>query len=169
MQWDLEAFPLTWKIYHAFPRGMAGRFERGWNQPVPRPPAWKSHGSENRLHAVRLCNFQAGGAWNWAIPCWGKVAVARGKCGLGKVANTDWHEISACVIKTQRFKNSKSCYFFTLETHDGSSTFLHLAFSPVFRILHKNGSEPIRQKKPIFSVKETRVRIKEPDTGVREV
>jgi hypothetical protein len=39
------------------------------------PPAWKSHGSENRLHAVRLCNFQAGGAWNWAIPGWGKVAV----------------------------------------------------------------------------------------------
>ena len=51
------------------------------------------------MHAVRLCNFQAGGAWNWAIPCCCKVAVIRGKCGLGKVANMDWHEISASVIK----------------------------------------------------------------------
>ena len=68
------------------------------------PPAWKSHGSENRLHAVRLCNFQAGGAWNWAIPCWGKVAVARGKRGLGKVAKVDWHEISACAIKNSTFQ-----------------------------------------------------------------
>ena len=63
------------------------------------PPAWKSHGSENRLHAVRLCNFQAGGAWDRTIPCWGKVAVARGKCGLGKVANIDWHEIGMCNYK----------------------------------------------------------------------
>ena len=63
------------------------------------PSSWKSPGSENRLHAVRLCNFQAGGAWNWAIPCCCKVAVIRGKCGLGKVANMDWHEISECAIK----------------------------------------------------------------------
>ena len=33
------------------------------------------------------------------IPCWSKAAVACGKCGLGKVANVDWHEISASVIK----------------------------------------------------------------------
>jgi len=38
-----------------------------------------------------------------AIPCWGKVSVARGKCGLGKVANRDWHEISACAIKNETF------------------------------------------------------------------
>ena len=42
--------------------------------------------------------------WNWAIPCWGKVAVARGKRGLGKVANVDWHEISACAIKNSTFQ-----------------------------------------------------------------
>jgi len=34
-----------------------------------------------------------------AIPCWGKVALARGKCGLGKVANIDWHEIGMCNYK----------------------------------------------------------------------
>jgi len=42
--------------------------------------------------------------WDWAIPCWGKVAVARGKRGLGKVANVDWHEISACAIKNSTFQ-----------------------------------------------------------------
>ena len=77
------------------------------------PPAWKSHGSENRLHGVRLCNFQAGGAWNWAIPCWGKVAVARGKCGLGKVANKDWREISAFAITNTtirpKFEKLENC------------------------------------------------------------
>ena len=36
------------------------------------------------------------GAWNWAIPCWGQVAVARGKRGLGKVANVD-----VCVLLLQ--------------------------------------------------------------------
>ena len=52
--------------------------------------------------------------WNWAIPCWGKVAVARGKRGLGKVANVDWHEISAYAIKNETIrsgsKNSKICH-----------------------------------------------------------
>jgi hypothetical protein len=38
-------------------------------------------------------------AWRRAISCCGKVAVARGKCGLGKVANIDWQEISAFEIK----------------------------------------------------------------------
>jgi hypothetical protein len=52
---------------------------------------------------------------------------------------------------------------------NGSITFLFLAFSHVFRIHHKNGFEPIRQKKPNVSVKEIRVHIKEPDTGVRRV
>jgi hypothetical protein len=37
--------------------------------------------------------------------------------------------------------------------HNGSITFLHLAFSPVFRILHKNGSEPIRLKNRFFPSK----------------
>jgi len=45
--------------------------------------------------------FQVGTSQNWSIPCWGKVAAARGKCGLGKVANIDWHEISAFEIKNQ--------------------------------------------------------------------
>ena len=45
MKLDLEAFPLTWPIYHAFPRGVAGRFERVWNCPATRPlhlkiPGW---------------------------------------------------------------------------------------------------------------------------------
>jgi hypothetical protein len=121
------------------------------------PPAWKSHGSEIRLHAVRLCHFQAGGACDREIPCWGKVAVVRGKCRLGKVANIDWHEISHLKFKTQRFDLDRtrktqnlSFYFFTWEIHNGSITFLHLAFSPVFRILHKNGFEPSAQK-PDFS------------------
>jgi hypothetical protein len=52
--------------------------------------------------------------WDWAIPCWGKVAVARGKRGLGKVANVDWHEISAYAIKNETIrsgsKNSKICH-----------------------------------------------------------
>ena len=46
-----------------------------------------------------------------------------------------------------------SFYFFTWEIHNGSITFLHLAFSPVFRILHKNGFEPIRQKTRFFPSK----------------
>ena len=37
--------------------------------------------------------------WGRSIPCCCKVAAARGKCGLGKVANIDWHEIPASVIK----------------------------------------------------------------------
>ena len=37
--------------------------------------------------------------WFRATPCCCKVAAARGKCGLGKVANMDWHEISECAIK----------------------------------------------------------------------
>jgi hypothetical protein len=37
--------------------------------------------------------------WGRSIPCCCKVAAARGKCGLGKVANMDWHEISECAIK----------------------------------------------------------------------
>ena len=37
--------------------------------------------------------------WDRSIPCCCKVAAARGKCGLGKVANMDWHEISECAIK----------------------------------------------------------------------
>jgi hypothetical protein len=49
--------------------------------------------------------------WRRAIPCWSKVAVARGKCGLGMVANMDWHEISECEIKNATIrpgsKNSK--------------------------------------------------------------
>jgi hypothetical protein len=36
------------------------------------------------------------------------------------------------------------------EIHNGSITFLYLAFSPVFRILHKNGFAPIRQKTRFF-------------------
>ena len=31
-------------------------------------------------------SFQAGGACDRVIPCWGKVAVACGKCGLGNMA-----------------------------------------------------------------------------------
>jgi hypothetical protein len=105
--------------------------------------------------------------WRRAIPCWSKVAVARGKCGLGMVANMDWQEISECAIKNATIrpgsKNSKiatcslppktqnlSFYFFRWEIHNGSITFLHLAFSPVFRILYKNGFEPIRQKNRSF-------------------
>ena len=45
--------------------------------------------------------------WDWAIPCWGKVAVARGKRGLGKVANVDWHEISAYAIKTETIRSDQ--------------------------------------------------------------
>ena len=37
--------------------------------------------------------------WFRATPCCCKVAAVRGKCGLGKVANMDWHEISECAIK----------------------------------------------------------------------
>ena len=37
MYCNLEAFPLTWPIHHAIPRGVVGRFERVWNQLVPRP------------------------------------------------------------------------------------------------------------------------------------
>ena len=65
-----------------------GSFERVWNRHAL--PGWKSQGSENWLQALRLCKFQAGRAWNWAIRCWGKVTVARGKCGLGKVANLEY-------------------------------------------------------------------------------
>jgi hypothetical protein len=38
----------------------------------------------------------------------GKVAVARGKWGLGKVANIDWHEISACAIPPCQTRGSCS-------------------------------------------------------------
>jgi hypothetical protein len=42
------------------------------------------------------------------------VAAARGKCGLGKVANIDWHEISAFEIKNTTIrpgsKNAKIAY-----------------------------------------------------------
>ena len=52
--------------------------------------------------------------WNWSIPCWGKVAAECGKCGLGKVANIDWHEISAFEIKNATIrpgsKNAKIAY-----------------------------------------------------------
>ena len=41
----------------------------------------------------------------------------------------------------------------TWQIHNGSITFLHLAFSPVIRILHKNGFEPIRQKTRFFPSK----------------
>ncbi len=37
-----------WPIHHPFPRGVAGRFERAWNQLVPRSPRLEiSHGSED--------------------------------------------------------------------------------------------------------------------------
>ena len=53
-------------------------------------------------------------AWNWSIPSWGKVAAACAKCGLGKVANIDWHEISAFEIKNTTIrpgsKNAKIAY-----------------------------------------------------------
>jgi len=42
-------------------------------------------------------------AWNLAIPCWGKVAVGRGKCGLGKVANVDPKKFRHAPEKSQRF------------------------------------------------------------------
>jgi hypothetical protein len=50
--------------------------------PCPTPPP-------NWLQALRLCNFQAGGAGGRALPGRGKVAVAHGKCELGKMANVD--------------------------------------------------------------------------------
>jgi len=52
--------------------------------PTP-PPAWKSHGSENRLHAVRLCNFQAGGAGD------SPHEIAR------KISDEIPHEIARCI------------------------------------------------------------------------
>jgi hypothetical protein len=45
--------------------------------------------------------------WRRAIPRWGNEAVARGKCGLGKVANIDWQEISLCAIKNATIQKLK--------------------------------------------------------------
>jgi hypothetical protein len=49
--------------------------------------------------------------------------------------------------------NSSLSTFSRCEIHNDSITFLHVAFSPVFRILHKNGFEPIRQKPRFFPSK----------------
>jgi hypothetical protein len=43
------------------------------------------------------------GAWGRAIPGRGKVAVARGKCGLGKVASVDLTKFRHAPVKSQRF------------------------------------------------------------------
>ena len=45
------------------------------------------------------------GSWGRSIPCWGKVAAACGKCGLGKVANIEWHKISAFEIKNTTIRS----------------------------------------------------------------
>ena len=48
-------------------------------------------------------------------------------------------------------------FFHVLQIHNGSIPCLHIAFPPVFRILHKNGFEPIRKtrffpsKKPDYA------------------
>jgi len=39
------------------------------------------------------------------------------------------------------------------QIHNGSITCLHIAFPPVFRILYKNGFEPIRHKTRFFPSK----------------
>ena len=50
--------------------------------------------------------------------------------------------------------NSKLLFLlFHGKIHNDSITFLNLAFPPVFRILHKNGFEPIRQKSRFFPSK----------------
>ena len=59
--------------------------------------------------------------------------------------------------------NSKPLFLlFQGEIHNGSITCLHIAFSPVFRILIKT---VLNQPNRDFSVKETGLRIKEPNTG----
>ena len=61
--------------------------------------------------------------------------------------------------------NSKPLFLlFQGEIHNGSITCLHIAFSPVFRILIKTVlNQPAKNRD--FSVKETGLRIKEPNTG----
>ena len=90
------------------------------------------------------------GAWGTAIPRRGKVAGVRGKSGLGKVANVDWDEISVSESKNETIRLSgrnftRDCHAgmphrsesnLTWEMHNGSITFLYLAFSHVFRIYH---------------------------------
>ena len=73
-------------------------------------------------------------------------ALAATSAGLASRCRRDHSNVDHQKLKI-------SFYFFTCEIHNGSITFLHLAFSPVFRILHKNGFEPIRQKSRFFPSK----------------
>ena len=82
---------------------------------------------ENRLQALRLCNFQLPRTCCRAIPGWGKVAVARGKCGPGKVANVDLDEISACASKTA-----------TTESHTGDAQ--RFDYVPILTFLNFDSS-----------------------------
>ena len=53
----------------------------------------------------RLPDYQVQGTWLREFTGWGgKVAIVRGKCGLGKVANVDLDKISRHrQVQTQRF------------------------------------------------------------------
>ena len=53
----------------------------------------------------------------------------------------------------------------TREIHNVSITFLHLALSHVFRIHHKNGFEPMRQKNRMFPSKKPHCRSNEGNLG----
>ena len=88
------------------------------------------------------------------------------------------YRLARNLTKTQRFELDRktrklptcgkpfSFYFFTWR-YNGSITFLHLAFSPVFRILHKNGFEPIRQKTRFFPSKKPESAQKSPIPGLK--
>jgi hypothetical protein len=82
MQWDLEAFLLTQPIYHAFPRGVAGRFELVWIAPVPRPLHLKSQGGENWLQlsddVIFRCRGRGSGRFNASGSSAWKVRAGKG-------------------------------------------------------------------------------------------
>jgi hypothetical protein len=91
MQCDLETFPYTLLVHHAFPRGVSGCFERVWNRSAPRPAPGNCRVVRTgcRLSNDAIFRFRRRGAGRFRAG--GKVAVARGKCsgkggkcGLGR-------------------------------------------------------------------------------------
>jgi hypothetical protein len=75
--------------------------------------------------------------------------VGQGDSMLGPSGSSAW-----------QVRAGKSCSApnLTREIHNVSITFLHLALSHVFRIHHKNGFEPMRQKNRMFPSKKPHCR-----------
>ena len=74
-------------------------------------------------------------------------------CGEPKWLTQPRAEFHFRLVDDHRQLKTSLSTFSRGEIHNGSVTCLDLAFSPVFRILHKNGFEPIRQKSRFFPSK----------------